>query len=115
MQNMGGLSGLMDKLPGVGKIPDNVKAQVTGKEVPRMVAIINSMPKKERRNPALLNGSRRKRIAAGSGMTPADVNQPMKQYQQMAKMMGKQGRTAMTGMMHGMKDMMGERRKEQSG
>src|SRR5690606_32667659 len=81
MQSMGGLAGLMDKLPGVGQIPDAVKAQVTGKEVPRMVAIINSMTKKERRNPALLNGSRRKRIAAGSGLTPADVNKLMKQYQ----------------------------------
>jgi signal recognition particle subunit SRP54 len=107
MQNMGGLSGLMDKLPGVGKIPDNVKAQVTGKEVPRMVAIINSMTKKERRNPTLLNGSRRKRIAAGAGMSPADVNKLMKQYQQMEKMMGKLGRGGMKGMMRGMKGMMG--------
>src|SRR3546814_16572379 len=72
-----------------------------------MVAIINSMTKKERRNPALLNGSRRKRIAAGSGMTPADVNKLMKQYQQMEKMMGKLGRGGMTGMMRGMKGMMG--------
>ena len=75
MQNMGGLSGLMDKLPGMGQMPEHVKSQVTGKEVPRMVAIINSMTKKERRNPALLNGSRRARIATGSGTTPADVNQ----------------------------------------
>ena len=52
MQNMGGLHGLMDKLPGMGQVPDHVKSQVTGKEVPRMVAIINSMTKKERRNPA---------------------------------------------------------------
>ncbi|GAA3922711.1 signal recognition particle protein [Luteimonas lutimaris] len=107
MQNMGGLGGLMDKLPGIGKIPDNVKAQVTGKEVPRMVAIINSMTTKERRNPALLNGSRRKRIAAGAGMSPADVNKLMKQYQQMEKMMGKLGRGGMKGMMRGMKGMMG--------
>ncbi|MGH8085594.1 MAG: signal recognition particle protein [Lysobacter sp.] len=109
MQNMGGISGLMDKLPGMGQIPDSVKAQVTGKEVPRLVAIINSMTKKERRNPALLNGSRRKRIAAGSGMTPADVNKLMKQYQQMEKMMGKLGRGGMKGMMRGMKGMMGGR------
>ncbi|HVI59279.1 MAG TPA: signal recognition particle protein [Luteimonas sp.] len=107
MQNMGGLSGLMDKLPGVGKIPDHVKAQVTGKEVPRMVAIINSMTKKERRNPTLLNGSRRARIARGAGMTPADVNKLMKQYQQMEKMMGKLGRGGMKGMMRGMRGMMG--------
>ncbi len=90
---MGGIGGLMDKLPGIGKIPDHLKDQVTGKEVPRMIAIINSMTKKERRNPEnLLNGSRRARIARGSGLTPADVNKLMKQFQQMEKMMGKAGR-----------------------
>jgi signal recognition particle subunit SRP54 len=109
MQNMGGLSGLMDKLPGIGQIPDHVKAQVTGKEVPRMVAIINSMTKKERRNPALLNGSRRARIAKGSGMLPADINKLMKQYQQMEKMMSKMGRGGMKGLMRGMQGMMGGR------
>src|SRR5690606_16888785 len=74
MQNMGGLGGLMDKLPGMGQLPEHVKSQVTGKEVPRLVAIINSMTAKERRPPGLLNGSRRPRIARGSGTTPADVN-----------------------------------------
>ena len=109
MQNMGGLHGLMDKLPGMGQVPEHVKNQVTGKEVPRMVAIINSMTKKERRNPALLNGSRRARIAKGSGMTPADVNKVLKQYQQMEKMMGKLGRGGMKGMMRGLSGMMGGR------
>ena len=110
MQNMGGISGLMDKLPGLGNIPDHVKQQVQqGKEVPQMIAIINSMTKKERRNPALLNGSRRKRIAAGAGVTPADVNRLMKQYQQMEKMMGKMARGGMKGMMRGLQGMMGGR------
>jgi len=109
MQSMGGLSGLMDKLPGMGQIPDAVKAQVTGKEVPRMVAIIGSMTKKERRHPALLNGSRRARIARGSGTTPADVNRLLKQFQQMEKMMSKLGSGGMKGMMRGMKGMMGGR------
>ena len=109
MQNMGGLAGLMDKLPGMGQVPESVKSQVTGKEVPRMVAIINSMTKRERRNPALLNGSRRARIAKGSGTTPAQVNQMLKQYQQMEKMMGKLGRGGMKGMMRGMRGMMGGR------
>ncbi len=109
MQNMGGLSGLMDKLPGMGQIPDAVKAQVTGKEVPRMVAIIGSMTRKERRHPALLNGSRRARIARGSGTTPADVNRLLKQFQQMEKMMSKLGSGGMKGMMRGMKGMMGGR------
>ena len=109
MQNMGGLTGLMDKLPGMGQVPESVKQQVTGKEVPRMIAIINSMTKKERRNPDLLNGSRRARVARGSGLTPADVNKVLKQYQQMEKMMGKLGRGGMKGMMRGLSGMMGGR------
>jgi signal recognition particle subunit SRP54 len=109
MQNMGGLHGLMDKLPGMGQVPDAVKNQVTGKEVPRMIAVINSMTKKERRNPALLNGSRRARIARGSGLTPADVNKLMKQYQQMEKMMSKLSSGGMKGLMRGVKGMMGGR------
>jgi len=109
MQNMGGIAGLMDKLPGMGKVPDSVKAQVTGNEVPRMVAIIGSMTRKERRNPALLNGSRRARIARGSGTTPADVNRLLKQHQQMEKMMGKMASGGMKGMMRGMQGMMGGR------
>ncbi|MCR1003124.1 MAG: signal recognition particle protein Srp54, partial [Stenotrophomonas maltophilia] len=108
MQNMGGIGGLMDKLPGLGNIPDHLKQQVSqGKEVPRMIAIINSMTKKERRNPNLLNGSRRARIAKGSGVTPADVNKLMKQYMQMEKMMSKMAGGGMKGMLRSMKGMMG--------
>ncbi|WP_397607285.1 signal recognition particle protein [Silanimonas sp.] len=109
MQNMGGLAGLMDKLPGMGQVPDSVKAQVTGKEVPRMIAIINSMTPKERRNPDLLNGSRKARIAKGSGTSPAQVNQVYKQWQQMEKMMSKLSRGGMKGMLRGMQGMMGGR------
>jgi signal recognition particle subunit SRP54 len=74
-----------------------------------MIAVINSMTKKERRNPDLLNGSRRARVARGSGLTPADVNKVLKQYQQMEKMMGKLGRGGMKGMMRGLSGMMGGR------
>ncbi len=109
MQNMGGIAGLMDKLPGMGQVPDSVKAQVTGKEVPRMIAIINSMTPKERRNPDLLNGSRKARIARGSGTSPAQVNQVYKQWQQMEKMMSKLSRGGMKGMLRGMQGMMGGR------
>ncbi|MFN3841733.1 MAG: signal recognition particle protein [Rehaibacterium terrae] len=109
MQNMGGLAGLMDKLPGVGQVPEHVKSQLTGKEVPRMIAIINSMTKKERRHPAVLNGSRRARIARGSGTTPADVNRLLKQFQQMEKMMSKLSGGGLKGLMRGMKGMMGGR------
>jgi signal recognition particle subunit SRP54 len=107
MQNMGGIAGLMDKLPGMGQVPEHVKSQVTGKEVPRMVAIIDSMTKKERRNPALLNGSRRARVAKGSGTSPSQVNQLLKQYQQMEKMMAKLSAGGIKGMMRGMKGLMG--------
>ena len=107
MQNMGGLAGLMDKLPGMGQIPDSVKGKVTGKEVPRMIAIINSMTKKERRNPAVLNGSRRARIAKGAGTTPSEVNKLLKQYDQMEGMMRKLSQGGLKGMMRGMKGLMG--------
>ncbi|EQD62837.1 signal recognition particle protein, partial [mine drainage metagenome] len=83
--NMGGLAGLMDKLPGVSGLPDSVKSKVNDREVQRMIAVINSMTRKERRHPDLLNGSRRARVARGSGMQPADVNRLLKQYQQMEK------------------------------
>ena len=109
MQNMGGIHALMDKLPGMGQVPEHMKNQVTGKEVPRMIAIIGSMTKKERRHPALLNGSRRARIAKGSGTTPADVNKVMKQFMQMEKMMSKLSAGGIKGMLRGMKGMMGGR------
>ena len=108
MQNMGGIAGLIDKLPGLGQVPEHLKQQVSqSREVPRMMAIIGSMTPKERRNPGLLNGSRRARIARGSGTTPADVNKLLKQYQQMEKMMSKMGRGGMKGMMRGLQGMMG--------
>jgi signal recognition particle subunit SRP54 len=109
MQSMGGLSSLLDKLPGMGQIPDQVKSQVNDREVVRMIAIINSMTLKERRFPATLNGSRRARIARGSGTSPADVNKMLKQFQQMEKMMSKLSGGGLKGMMRGMKGMLGGR------
>lgn len=107
MQNMGGLHGLMDKLPGMSQIPEHLKQQVAGKELPQMIALINAMTKKERRNPALLNGSRRARIARGAGKQPADVNRLVKQYQQMEKLMSKMAGGGMKGLMRGMRGMLG--------
>ncbi len=109
MQNMGGIHALMDKLPGMGQVPDDLKNRVTGQEVPRMIAIINSMTKKERRFPDLLNGSRRARVARGSGTTPAQVNQLLKQHKNMEKMMSKLAGGGIRGMLRGMKGMMGGR------
>jgi signal recognition particle subunit SRP54 len=102
MLNMGGLAGLMEKLPGVSSLPENVKSKVNDKEVKRMMAIIGSMTKKERRHPDLLNGSRRARVARGSGTQPAEVNRLLKQYTQMEKMMSKFARGGMKGLMRQM-------------
>jgi signal recognition particle subunit SRP54 len=102
MLSMGGLASLMDKLPGVGNLPDKVKSNVNDNEVKRMVAIINSMTKKERRHPDLLNGSRKVRVARGSGTQPADVNRLLKQYMQMEKMMSKLSSGGMKGLMRQM-------------
>ncbi len=106
MLGMGGLAGLMDKLPGVAALPANVKSRVNDREVQRMVAIINSMTRKERRHPDLLNGSRKVRVARGSGMQPADVNRLLKQYQQMEKMMSKLSQGGIKGMMRQMQGAM---------
>jgi signal recognition particle subunit SRP54 len=102
MVNMGGMASLLDKLPGVSNLPDQVKSKVNDREVHRMIAIIGSMTKKERRHPDLLNGSRRARIARGSGTQPADVNRLLKQYQQMEKMMSKLGSGGLKGLMRQM-------------
>jgi signal recognition particle subunit SRP54 len=106
MNNMGGLAGLMDKLPGMSSIPDSVKSKVNDGEIKRMVAIIGSMTKKERRHPDLLNGSRRARVARGSGTQPADVNRLLKQYMQMEKMMSKLSKGGTKGLMRQMRGAM---------
>jgi signal recognition particle subunit SRP54 len=106
MGNMGGLAGLMDKLPGVSNLPDSVKSKVNDGEMNRMIAIINSMTKKERRHPDLLKGSRRARVARGSGTQPADVNRLLKQFMQMEKMMSKLGRGGSKGLMRQMRGAM---------
>jgi signal recognition particle subunit SRP54 len=102
MQNMGGMASLMDKMPGMGQVPDAVKAQVGDKETRRMIAIINSMTPQEREFPGVIKGSRKKRIAAGSGMQVQDVNKMLKQFQQMQKMMKKMKGGGMEKMLRGM-------------
>jgi len=87
MRGMGGMAGMMDKLPGMGEIPQAVKDQVTDKETARLEAIINSMTPQERRFPDVLKGSRKRRIAAGSGTQVQDINRLLKQFMQMQKMM----------------------------
>ena len=103
MLNMGGLAGMMDKLPGMGNMPK--KAMMDDKQVHHMKAIINSMTQHERSFPAVIKGSRRRRIAAGSGTQVQDVNRLLKQHLQMQKMMKKMSKGGMGKMMRGMKGM----------
>ncbi len=106
MSNLGGMAGLMDKLPGMNEIPDHVKNQVNDKEMVKLVAIINSMTAKEREFPAVIKGSRKRRIAAGSGTQIQDVNRLLKQFTQMQKMMKKMKGGGMAKMMRGLKGRM---------
>jgi signal recognition particle subunit SRP54 len=106
MMGMGGLSGLLDKLPGVADIPKEVRNQVNDRELVRMVAIINSMTTQERRHPDVIKGSRRRRIALGSGTEVQDVNRMLKQFTQMQKMMKRMSKGGMSKMLRGLKGRM---------
>ena len=89
MQNMGGMAGLMDKLPGAAKLPSAMQSQEGDKSVLRMIAIIDSMTARERRFPDIIKATRKQRMAAGSGTQVQDVNRLLKQHTQMQKMMKK--------------------------
>ena len=89
MNNMGGIAGMMSKLPGVSQLPQKALGQVNDKALGQTIAIINSMTAKERRIPKIIVGSRKKRIALGSGTQIQDVNRLLKQFNQMQKMMKK--------------------------
>lgn len=89
MDKMGGITGMMSKLPGIGQLPQQAMSQVNDKAMAQTVAIINSMTPKERRIPKIIVGSRKKRIALGSGTQIQDVNRLLKQFEQMQKMMKK--------------------------
>ena len=101
MENMGGLGSLMGKLPGMPNM-EQMKQQVDEKQFSRTVAIINSMTPKERSFPALIKGSRRKRIANGAGVQVQEVNKVLKQQLQMSKMMKKMAKGGMAKMMRAM-------------
>jgi len=87
IRKMGALDQILGMLPSIGPFKDLQKVKVDEKELVRVEAIINSMTPKERRNHQLINGSRRKRIAKGSGTSVQQVNQLLKQYAQTRKMM----------------------------
>lgn len=107
MKNMGGMMGLMDKLPGMGNLSEKVKGQMDDKLTVRMEAIINSMTPAERQRPDIIKGSRKRRIAAGSGTQIQDVNKLLKQFTQMQKMMKKMSaKGGLKKMMRGMQGML---------
>lgn len=87
MKNMGGIQSLLGKLPGMGQLPKAAMDMLDDKKFVHMEAIIKSMTLKERSYPALLNGSRKRRIATGSGTNIQDVNRLLKQFTQMQKML----------------------------
>ncbi|MEO1197358.1 MAG: signal recognition particle protein [Pseudomonadota bacterium] len=108
MQKMGGMEGIMGMLPGVGKMQKQMAgAGIDDSVLKRQVALINSMTKKERANPALLQASRKKRIAKGAGLEVSELNKLLKMHRQMADMMKKMGKMGGKNMMRQMGAMFG--------
>lgn len=84
---MGGMGGVMDKLPGMGQLSEQATQQMDDGQVRRQIAIISAMTPGERHRPDVINGSRKRRIARGSGLQVQDINRLLKQHKQMQKMM----------------------------
>ncbi|MBS9715612.1 signal recognition particle protein [Pseudohalocynthiibacter aestuariivivens] len=102
MMKMGGMEGIMGMMPGMGKMAKQVEeAGFNDKVLKRQVALIQSMTKKERANPQILQASRKKRIAKGAGLEVSDLNKLLKMHRQMADMMKKMGKMGKRGMLKG--------------
>ncbi|MAU53525.1 MAG: signal recognition particle protein [Roseovarius sp.] len=109
MQKMGGMEGLMGMMPGMGKMAKQVQeAGFDDKVITRQIALIQSMTKKERANPQILQASRKKRIARGAGQEVSDLNKLLKMHRQMADMMKKLGRGKGGMLRQAMKGMFGK-------
>jgi len=108
LRKMGGMGGVLGMLPGINKVKKQLEeANLDQTLLKRQEAIIGSMTKKERRNPKLLDGSRRRRIAAGSGTTVPEINRLLKQYQDMSNMMKRMNKLGKKGLMrHGIQGLM---------
>ena len=106
MNNMGGMAGMLDKLPGMGNMAKMAQQNLDMKMFSRMEVMIDSMTPKERRNPEIIIGSRKRRITLGSGTQVQDLNRLLKQHKQMQKMMKKMKGGGMEKMMRGMGGMM---------
>ena len=108
MQTMGGASSIMEKLPGMGALPPGASNMIDDSHFSQMEVIINSMTMKERSNPDVLNGSRKRRITAGSGTQIQDLNRLLKQHKQMQRVMKKMKGGKMANMMRGLGGMQGQ-------
>ena len=106
MKSMGGVAGLMDKIPGLSNISQEAKGQIDDKQFDRVEAMINSMTPHERARPEIIKASRKRRIAAGSGVQVQELNRMLKQFTQMQKMMKKMAKGGMAKMMRGLKGQM---------
>lgn len=107
MNNMGGMMSMMDKLPGMGQMVQAAQTAQAEQGMQKFAVIIDSMTPKERRTPDVISGSRKRRIAAGSGTSIQEINRLLKQHKQMAKMMKKFGsKSGMAKLARGMKGMM---------
>lgn len=106
IHNMGGVMGIMNKLPGMNQLPQNVRDQFNDRKLVEIEAIINSMTPKERRFPDVIRNSQKRRIALGSGTSIQSINQLLKQFMQMQKMMKKMSKKG--GLMKMMRGMQGK-------
>ncbi len=103
VRKMGGMGGLLGMLPGVGKVKSQLQnANINDKALARQEAIILSMTPSERKNPKLFNGSRRRRIAVGSGTSVQEVNRVLKQFQEMSRAMKRMSKLGEKGLMRGL-------------
>ena len=108
MLKMGGMEGIMGMMPGMGKMKAQLdKAGMDDKILRQQIALIQSMTKRERANPGILQASRKKRIAAGSGREVSDLNKLLKMHRQMSDMMKKVGKMGKKGMMRQLGGMFG--------
>jgi signal recognition particle subunit SRP54 len=101
MKKMGGFGSMLNLLPGMGKLKEEIEGKIDDNMIARQEAIILSMTKKERQFPKLINASRRQRIAKGAGVQVQDVNKILKQQMQMADMMKKMKKMGQKGLMRG--------------
>jgi len=105
VKKMGPLGQLLDMIPGMGKMAQDLAPEVTDKQFRQIEAIINSMTHEERRDPRVLNGSRKRRVARGSGVTVTEVNDLLNQFRQMQRLMKQLGQGGGRGLRGGLMDL----------